>query len=93
MRRPLPVLTLAAAVLAPVLVGRALLFRPPEVSPPPPTSFEADEATAARHLAEAIRIPTVAHADPEAFDRAFNAAHEAWLPHLNRLRAVGTVTR
>jgi carboxypeptidase PM20D1 len=79
MRRTLAVLALAAAVLGAVLVGRALLFRPAEPSPPPETSFEADEGLAATHLAAAIRFPTVAHEDPERFDAEAFAAFREWL--------------
>lgn len=79
MKRTVTVLGLVLLALAAVLVGRALLFVPPEVDPPPPTRFEMDEATVAAHLAEAIRFPTVAHEDPELFDAAAFEGLRDWL--------------
>jgi carboxypeptidase PM20D1 len=79
MRRTPAVLALGFGALAAVLAGRALLDVPVEVPPPPETFFEANEAVAATHLAQAIRFPTVAHEDPALFDaEAFAALHD-WL--------------
>ncbi len=79
MRRILAVLMVGAAVLAAVLVGRALLFQPSEPARLSATAFEADEGGAAAHLAAAIRFPTVAHEEPELFDAEAFAALREWL--------------
>ena len=79
MRRILVVLTLGATVLGAVLVGRALLFRPSEPGPLPETFFQAGEAVAAAHLAEAIRFPTVSREAPEPADAEAAAALREWL--------------
>jgi carboxypeptidase PM20D1 len=79
MRRTFAILGFAVAALLALLVGRTLVFVSPEPPPLPESSFEADEAAAAEHLAEAIRFPTVSHSDPERFDaKGFQGLHE-WL--------------
>jgi carboxypeptidase PM20D1 len=79
MKRTVTSVGVALLVLVSVLVGRALLFVPPEVDPPAPASLEVDEAAVADHLAEAIRFPTVSHEDPEELDTEAFASLRGWM--------------
>lgn len=79
MRRLLMAAALGFALLAAVLAVRTASL----VSPASPTmasaAFVPDEATAARHLGEAVRFPTVSHEDPGRRDASALAALHDWL--------------
>jgi carboxypeptidase PM20D1 len=67
--------SLVAAVVA-VLAIRTARFRPERTGAPPAAGSEIDAQSAALHLSQALRIPTISHEDPARFDsRAFSTLH------------------
>ena len=76
MRKALAVIGSCLALLLALLVVRAALFRPQPVTVEPVTLPEVDAQSAALHLAQALRFPTISHEDPAAFDsRMFSLLH------------------
>lgn len=76
MRKALVVIGSALALLLALLVARAALFRPQPVAVEPVAAPEVDAQSAALHLAQALRFPTISHEDPAAFDsRMFSLLH------------------
>jgi len=76
MRKALAVIGSAIALLLALLVVRAALFRPPPVTVEPVGVPEVDAQSAALHLSQALRFPTISHEDPADFDSgAFSLLH------------------
>lgn len=68
-----------ATLLGGVLVARAYLFTPPETAVAGGFSLDRKPEGAVARLAEALRFPTISHADPDARDAsAFLDLHE-WM--------------
>ena len=77
--RIVTVVILGLAALSAVLVVRTTQLTAPRAAAAPASDFQADGEAAARHLAEAIRFPTVSYEDPaQRDDAAFAGLHE-WL--------------
>ncbi len=76
MRRALAVAGAALALLFALLAVRAVLFRPRTIEVEPAAAPEVDAQSAALHLSQALRFPTISHEDPAKFDsRAFSLFH------------------
>jgi carboxypeptidase PM20D1 len=74
-RRGLLLLGCAVALLAGVFLARTARFRPRDIAVAPAPSVAIPRGAAER-LAGAVRIPTISHEDPAAFDAAaFQALH------------------
>ena len=76
MRKALAVIGSCLALLLALLVVRAVLFRPQPVAVEPLAAPEVDAQSAALHLSQSVRFPTISHEDPADFDSgAFSLFH------------------
>ena len=76
MRKALAVFGSCLALLLTLLVVRAALFRPQPVTVEPVGAPEVDAQSAALHLSQTLRFPTISHEDPADFDSgAFSLLH------------------
>ncbi len=76
MRKALAVVGSALALLLALLMARAALFRPQSVAVEPVPVPEVDAQSAALHLSQALRFPTISHENPAEFDSgAFSLLH------------------
>ena len=76
MRKALAVIGSCLALLLALLVVRAALFRPQPVAVEPLAAPEVDAQSAALHLSQSVRFPTISHEDPADFDSgAFSLFH------------------
>lgn len=79
MRKALAVIGSCLALLLALLVVRAVLFRPQPVAVEPLAAPEVDAQSAALHLSQALRFPTISHEDPADFDSAVFSLLHAYL--------------
>ncbi len=79
MRRALAVVGSLLAIVAGVVLVRALLFRPRAVEVEPVAMPEVDVQSAALHLSQALRFETISHEDPTEFDSAAFSLLQAYL--------------
>jgi carboxypeptidase PM20D1 len=76
MRRALALIGSALALLLALVVARAALFRSSPMAIEPVAAPEVDAPSAALHLSQALRFPTISHEDPADFDSgAFSLLH------------------
>jgi carboxypeptidase PM20D1 len=67
----------AVACLLGLVIVRAARFQPRRAAVEPAEAPEVDAQSAALHLSQALRFPTISHEDPAAFDPgAFSLLHE-----------------
>jgi carboxypeptidase PM20D1 len=79
MRKTLLAVGAVLALLAAVLVVRAALFRPAPMPLEPSAAISIDAPSAAVHLSEAVRLPSISHEDPADFDAESFSSLRAWL--------------
>lgn len=76
MRKALIAIGILFALLVALLVARACQFRPRRHPIEPAASIEIDARSAALHLSEALRFPSISHEDRASFDaEAFSSLH------------------
>jgi carboxypeptidase PM20D1 len=79
MRKALAFIGLFLGLLLALLAVRALLFRPRSVEVSPVPMPDVDAQSAALHLSQALRFPTISHEDPANLDSAAFGLFRAYL--------------